>query len=48
MPRDVNGEQKKTNSVDIALNFASIVNFVALILLRAVIRNRNFLKRIQC
>ncbi len=33
------------NSVDIALNFASIVNFIALILLlRAVIRNRNFLR----
>ena len=33
------------NSVDLALNFASIVNFIALILLlRAVIRNRNFLR----
>ncbi len=36
---------KKVNNVDIALNFASIVNFIALILLlRAVIRNRNFLR----
>ena len=33
------------NSVDLALNFASIVNFIALILLlRAVIRNRNVLR----
>ena len=36
---------KKLNSVDLALNFASIVNFIALILLlRAVIRSRNFLR----
>ena len=33
------------NSVDIALNFASVVNFVGLILLfRTVIKNRNFLR----
>jgi Ca2+/Na+ antiporter len=38
------GEQKM-NSVDIALNFASITNFLALILLlRAVIKNRNALR----
>jgi large-conductance mechanosensitive channel len=36
---------KKVNSVDIALNFASIVNFTGLILLlRTVIKNRNFLR----
>jgi hypothetical protein len=33
------------NSIDIALNFASIVNFIGLILLlRTVIKNRNFLR----
>lgn len=32
------------NGVDLALNFASVVNFVGLILLlRTVIKNRNFL-----
>jgi hypothetical protein len=36
---------KKVNNVDIALNFASIVNFIGLILLlRTVIKNRNFLR----
>ena len=40
----VKGEQKM-NSVDIALNFASIVNFIGLILLlRTVIKNRNALR----
>lgn len=33
------------NSIDIALNFASIANFIGLILLlRTVIKNRNFLR----
>jgi len=33
------------NSVDIALNFARVVNFVALLLLfRTVVKNRNFLR----
>jgi hypothetical protein len=42
MPKEA---ESKLSTVDLALNFASIVNFIALILLlRAVIKNRNTLR----
>jgi hypothetical protein len=39
------GEQRKMNSVDLAMNFASVFNFLGLILLlRTVIKDRNVLR----